>query len=50
MNQLLEITDEIISNTIETSLGIEQINNVLFDYYGINEAEKKFIFEHIEMY
>ncbi|KYG92150.1 MULTISPECIES: TaqI-like C-terminal specificity domain-containing protein [Metasolibacillus] len=50
VNQLLEITDEIISNTIETSLGIEQINNVLFDYYGINEAEKKFIFEHIEMY
>lgn len=50
VNQLLEITDEIISNTTEPSKGLERINNVLYDYYGINESDKQFILEHIETY
>ncbi|MCQ4088493.1 N-6 DNA methylase [Saccharibacillus sp. JS10] len=50
LSQLLEITNSIISNSLETRKGIEQINNVLFDYYGINNNEKEFILEHIKTY
>lgn len=50
VNQLLKITDEIISNTIEISIGIERINDVLFDYYDINENERQFMLEHIATY
>lgn len=50
VKQLLEVTNEILSNTIEYSKGIEMINNILFDYYNISENEKKFILEHITKY
>ncbi|MGO4276677.1 TaqI-like C-terminal specificity domain-containing protein, partial [Paenibacillus sp. TAF58] len=50
VKQLLEITEQIIAKTTDVSQGIEKIDNLLYEYYGISENEKQFILEHIKMY
>lgn len=41
--KLLEITEEILAENIDTIKGIEKIDNILFNYYGITKQEQEYI-------
>jgi len=45
--QLLDITNKILFETIEVPIGIEIIDNILFDYYEITNKEKEFILDYV---
>lgn len=47
VKQLLDVTDQILLETIEAPIGIEIIDNILFDYYDITNNEKEFILEYV---
>lgn len=47
VKQLLDVTDQILLEKIEAPIGIEIIDNILFDYYDITNNEKEFILEYV---
>lgn len=48
--ELLEITNNILSNNVERSVGISQIDEILFNYYDLSEDDINFIYKHIDTY